>query len=148
MAHRRISQIRQRPSQVAVSRTTPCSRPATSLNVRLLHVSAGLGAMALLLLRILGFIDYLLTLYIYVLVAWAVLSWLVAFNVVNTRHPVVRAIADFLYRITEPVLRPIRRWMPNFGGIDVSPIVVWLIILFIQWVIIPAIADLIRSTMA
>jgi YggT family protein len=59
----------------------------------------------------------------------------------------VRAIADFLYRITEPVLRPIRRWMPNFGGIDVSPIVVWLIILFIQWVIIPAIADLIRSTM-
>jgi len=104
--------------------------------------------MALLLLRILGFIDYLLTLYIYVLVAWAVLSWLVAFNVVNTRHPVVRAIADFLYRITEPVLRPIRRWMPNFGGIDVSPIVVWLIILFIQWVIIPAIADLIRSTMA
>jgi YggT family protein len=135
------------PSQVAVSRTTPCSRTATSLNVRLLHVSAGLGAMALLLLRILGFIDYLLTLYIYVLVAWAVLSWLVAFNVVNTRHPVVRAIADFLYRITEPVLRPIRRWMPNFGGIDVSPIVVWLIILFIQWVIIPAIADLIRSTM-
>jgi YggT family protein len=116
--------------------------------VRLLHVSAGLGAMALLLLRILGFIDYLLTLYIYVLVAWAVLSWLVAFNVVNTRHPVVRAIADFLYRITEPVLRPIRRWMPNFGGIDVSPIIVWLIILFIQWVIIPAIADLIRSTMA
>jgi YggT family protein len=115
--------------------------------VRLLHVSAGPGAMALLLLRILGFIDYLLTLYIYVLVAWAVLSWLVAFNVVNTRHPVVRAIADFLYRITEPVLRPIRRWMPNFGGIDVSPIVVWLIILFIQWVIIPAIADLIRSTM-
>jgi YggT family protein len=60
----------------------------------------------------------------------------------------VRAIADFLYRITEPVLRPIRRWMPNFGGIDISPIVVWLIILFIQWVIIPAIADLIRSTMA
>jgi YggT family protein len=104
--------------------------------------------MAQLLLRILGFIDYLLTLYIYVLVAWAVLSWLVAFNVVNTRHPVVRAIADFLYRITEPVLRPIRRWLPNFGGIDVSPIVVWLIILFTQWVIIPAIADLIRSTMA
>jgi len=104
--------------------------------------------MAQLLLRILGFIDYLLTLYIYVLVAWAVLSWLVAFNVVNTRHPVVRAIADFLYRITEPVLRPIRRWLPNFGGIDVSPIVVWLIILFTQWVIIPAIADLIRSTVA
>jgi YggT family protein len=104
--------------------------------------------MALLLLRILGFIDYLLTLYIYVLVAWAVLSWLVAFNVVNTRHPVVRAIADFLYRITDPLLRPIRRWMPNFGGIDISPIILWLVILFIQWVIIPAIADLIRSTMA
>ena len=92
--------------------------------------------MALLLLRILNFIDFLLTLYIYVLVAWAVLSWLLAFNVVNTRHPVVHAIAEFLYRITEPVLRPIRNRMPNLGGIDISPIIAWIIILFIKYVII------------
>ncbi len=102
--------------------------------------------MTQLLLRILGFIDFLLTLYIYILVAWAVLSWLVAFNVVNTRHPVVHMIAEFLYRVTEPVLRPIRRRLPSFGGIDISPIVLWIIILFIQWVIIPFLADLIRGS--
>jgi YggT family protein len=101
--------------------------------------------MASLLLSILGFIGFLLTLYIYVLIAWAVLSWLLAFNVVNTRHPVVHAIAEFLYRITEPVLRPIRSRLPNLGGIDISPIIAWIIILFIQWVILPFLASLIRG---
>jgi YggT family protein len=100
--------------------------------------------MTSLLLNILSFIGFLLGLYIYVLIAWAVLSWLLAFNVVNTRHPVVNTIADVLYRITEPVLRPIRRRLPNLGGIDISPIIVWLIILFILWVILPFIADLIK----
>jgi YggT family protein len=101
--------------------------------------------MASLLLSILGFINFLLTLYIYVLIAWAVLSWLLAFNVVNTRHPVVHAIAEFLYRITEPVLRPIRSRMPNLGGIDISPIIAWIIILFVQWVVLPFLASLIRG---
>jgi YggT family protein len=101
--------------------------------------------MASLLLRILEFINFLLTLYIYVLIAWAVLSWLIAFNVVNTRHPLVNAIVELLYRITEPVLRPIRRRIPNLGGIDISPIIVWIIIVFVQWVILPFIADLIRG---
>ena len=101
--------------------------------------------MASLLLSILSFIGFLLSLYIYVLIAWAVLSWLLAFNVVNTRHPVVNTIAEFLYRITEPVLRPIRQRLPNLGGIDISPIIAWLIILFILWVVLPFIADLIRS---
>jgi len=101
--------------------------------------------MASLLLSILAFINFLLTLYIYVLIAWAVLSWLLAFNIVNTRHPVVHAIVEFLYRITEPVLRPVRNRLPNLGGIDISPIVAWIIILFIQWVILPFIAELIRG---
>jgi YggT family protein len=101
--------------------------------------------MTSLLVSILGFISFILWLYVYVLVAWAVLSWLLAFNVVNTRHPVVNTIAEFLYRITEPVLRPIRNRLPNLGGIDISPIVAWLIILFIQWVILPFIVQLIRS---
>jgi YggT family protein len=100
--------------------------------------------MTSLLLSILSFIGFLLELYIYVLIAWAVLSWLLAFNVVNTRHPVVNTIAEFLYRITEPVLRPIRQRLPNLGGIDISPIIAWLIILFILWVILPFIADLIK----
>jgi YggT family protein len=73
-----------------------------------------------------------LQLYMYLVVAWVILSWLIAFNVINTRNPFVAAVGDFLYRITEPVLRPIRRMMPNLGGIDISPIVLFLIIIFIQ----------------
>ena len=65
----------------------------------------------------------LITLYIWLVVASAVLSWLVAFNVVNPQNNVVRVIGDFLYRITEPALAPIRRFMPDLGGIDISPIV-------------------------
>ena len=80
-------------------------------------------------------IDLALQLYIYLLVAAAVLSWLIAFNVVNVRNQFVAAIADFLYRITEPALRPIRNIMPNLGGIDISPIILILIIMFIQRVI-------------
>ena len=92
------------------------------------------------MIELLSFISYVLTLYIYILIAAAVLSWLIAFNVVNTRSPVVSAIGEFLYRITEPVLRPIRNRLPNLGGIDISPIIVILIIIFIQSVIIPNIA--------
>jgi YggT family protein len=72
----------------------------------------------------------------------AILSWLIAFNVVNTRNPVVRMIAELLYRLTEPALRPIRSLLPNMGGIDISPIILFLIILFIQSVILPNIAKL------
>jgi YggT family protein len=92
------------------------------------------------MIELLSFISYLLQLYIYILIAAAVLSWLIAFNVVNTRSPVVHGIAEFLYRITEPVLRPIRNMLPNLGGIDISPIIVILIIIFIQSVLIPNIA--------
>ena len=84
-----------------------------------------------------AFISYLLQLYIYILIAAAVLSWLVAFNVVNVRNPIVAAIGEFLYRITEPVLRPIRNALPNMGGIDISPVIVILIIIFIQAVVLP-----------
>jgi YggT family protein len=88
------------------------------------------------MLRLLYFIDLVLNLYVFVLIAAALLSWLVAFNVVNTRNPVVAMLGEFLYRITEPVLRPIRNMLPNFGGIDISPIVAILAIYFIQIVII------------
>jgi YggT family protein len=77
-----------------------------------------------------------LRLYVWLLIAAAVLSWLVAFNVVNTRNQVVATIGDFLYRITEPVLRPIRSIMPNLGGIDISPVILILIIFFIESVIV------------
>ena len=81
--------------------------------------------------------DTVVQLFIYVLIASAVLSWLVAFNVVNVRNPIVAQIGEVLYRITEPVLRPIRNALPNMGGIDISPVIVILIIIFIQWVVLP-----------
>ena len=90
--------------------------------------------------ELLRFISFILQLYVYVLIAAAVLSWLIAFNVVNTRNDIVRAIGNALYQMTEPVLRPIRKILPNMGGLDLSPIVVILIIIFIQSVIIPNIA--------
>jgi YggT family protein len=77
-------------------------------------------------------IDMVLNLYMWVLIASAILSWLVAFNVINTRNRVVYAIGDFLYRITEPVLRPIRRFLPNFGGVDLSPVVLILLLIFLR----------------
>jgi YggT family protein len=80
-------------------------------------------------------IDLALELYIYLLVGAAVFSWLIAFNVVNTRNQFVGMVADFLYRITEPALRPIRRRIPNLGGIDISPLILVFIIIFIRYVI-------------
>ena len=69
-------------------------------------------------------------------IASAILSWLIAFNVVNTRNQFVAGIAEFLYRITEPALRPIRQRLPNLGGLDISPIVLILLIMLIQRIII------------
>jgi len=71
-------------------------------------------------------------LYIWLLIAQAVLSWLIAFNVVNTRNQFVAMVWDFLYRITEPALGPIRRLLPNLGGIDISPVILILLIIFIE----------------
>jgi YggT family protein len=92
------------------------------------------------MIELLVFIAYLLWLYVYVLIAAAVLSWLVAFNVVNPRNQFVAMLGEFLYRITEPVLRPIRTRLPNLGGIDISPLIVVLIIVFITNVVIPVLA--------
>jgi YggT family protein len=85
---------------------------------------------------LLDVILILLDLYIYIVIAAAVLSWLVAFNVVNPRNQFVAMVGEFLYRITDPVLRPIRNMLPNMGGIDISPIVLFLIIILIQRVIV------------
>ncbi|MBN9442877.1 MAG: YggT family protein [Bosea sp. (in: a-proteobacteria)] len=77
-----------------------------------------------------------LQIYVWILIASAVLSWLIAFNVINTRNQFVATVWDMLYRMTEPVLRPIRERLPNLGGLDISPIILLLIIYFIQSVII------------
>jgi YggT family protein len=75
-------------------------------------------------------IDTVITIYIWVVIASAVLSWLVAFNVINTRNRFVLTVGDVLHRLTEPALRPIRRVLPSFGGVDLSPIVLILLLAF------------------
>jgi YggT family protein len=81
---------------------------------------------------LLWLIDSLLELYMWIIIIQVVLSWLVAFNVVNTRNRVVYAIGDALFRLTEPVMGPVRRLLPNLGGIDISPIIVLLLIAFLR----------------
>jgi YggT family protein len=78
-----------------------------------------------LILRVLDF-------YSYVIIATAIMSWLLAFDVINFRNDFVRTIWNFLNAMTEPLLRPIRRILPNLGGIDVSPIILLLLLMFVQ----------------
>jgi YggT family protein len=78
----------------------------------------------------------IIDLYIWLLIAAAVLSWLIAFNVVNTRNPIVANVGEFLYRITEPALRPIRNMLPNLGGIDVSPVILIILLLFLKQLVL------------
>lgn len=77
-------------------------------------------------------ISTLIQLYIWILIANAVLSWLVAFNVVNPSNNVVRTIGETLYRLTEPVLRPIRQILPSLGGLDISPVIAIILLIFVQ----------------
>ncbi|WP_259781246.1 YggT family protein [Aestuariispira ectoiniformans] len=74
--------------------------------------------------------------YVFLLIANAILSWLVAFNVVNTRNQLVYSVGLFLHKITEPALRPIRKVIPYIGGIDISPVVLILLLFFIQRLVI------------
>ena len=84
---------------------------------------------------ILWLVDTLIRLYIYVVIAMAIVSWLIAFQVINTRNQFVRQVAEFLFRITEPALRPIRSILPNLGGIDISPVILIIGLLFLEQVI-------------
>ncbi len=81
---------------------------------------------------LLQLIVTVIQIYVWIIIAGAILSWLVAFNVVNTRNAFVNAVAETLDRLTEPALRPIRRILPNLGGIDISPIVLILLLVFAQ----------------
>ena len=74
----------------------------------------------------------ILKLYSYVVIANVVISWLVGFNVLNTSNRLVYAILDFTYRLTDPVLNKIRRFLPNLGVFDISPIILLLLIWFIE----------------
>ena len=84
---------------------------------------------------VLNVILIALQMYTYVIIVVAIMSWLIAFNVINVYNNVVRTIWDSLNAVTEPALRPIRRMLPNFSGVDLSPLVLILLIILIQNII-------------
>jgi YggT family protein len=81
---------------------------------------------------LLQLISTVITIYIWLLIIQAVLSWLIAFGVVNTRNRAVIMIGDMMWRLTEPALRPIRRILPHLGGIDISPVILILLLWFVR----------------
>ena len=87
------------------------------------------------ILNVAGLINTLIRYYIWVVIIAIIATWLVQFNVLDRRNRVVFAIVDFLFRITEPALRPIRRRMPFFGGIDFSPFILIVLLTLLQYVI-------------
>lgn len=88
------------------------------------------------MIPLINFIVMVIQMYIWVIIASAVMSWLIAFGVVNTHNRFVFMVADFLQRVTEPAIAPIRRYMPDLGGIDISPIILILLLIFIQSVVL------------
>ena len=76
--------------------------------------------------------DTVINLYMWVVIIWVIMSWLVSFQVVNTHNRFVYLVNDFLHRLTDPALRPIRRVTPNLGGIDLAPLVLILILYFLR----------------
>ncbi|AVM75818.1 YggT family protein [Magnetospirillum gryphiswaldense] len=91
--------------------------------------------MDIILEPLLTVIYFALEFYWYVVLATVIFSWLLAFGVINTYNHAVRTIGDVLARLTEPALKPLRRWLPDVGAVDLSPIALWLIILFLQMVV-------------
>lgn len=77
-------------------------------------------------------IQIALNILVWMVIVQAIMSWLVAFGVINTRNRFVYLVGDFLYRVTEPLLRPIRSVLPDLGGIDLSPVVLLLAVVFVQ----------------
>ena len=97
------------------------------------------------LLRLIDFLGYLVQLYVYIVIASVILSWLMAFGVVNPYNPTVRAIWQGVNAVTEPLLRPIRNILPNMGAIDLSPVVLLLLCFFVQSVVLGTLRDLVAT---
>ncbi len=90
------------------------------------------------------FISQLIRMYEYIVIASVIMSWLIGFGIINPYNNIARAIWNFLRTVTEPALRPIRRMLPDFGGIDISPIILLLGLEFVQAVILPNIMKAVR----
>ncbi len=83
------------------------------------------------MISLINLILLIIQIYSYLIIASAIISWLIAFDVINMRNNFVRNVGDFLFKVTEPALKPIRNILPNLGGIDVSPIILLLILWFV-----------------
>ena len=91
--------------------------------------------------RLLVFIDWLLGFYAFILIVAAVISWLIAFDVISARNNLVKSVLPTLFVLTEPALRPIRRFVPPLGGLDLSFLVLFILIQLVRMVIIPGLED-------
>ena len=80
-------------------------------------------------------VDSIITIYLWIIIVNAVLSWLVAFNILNTQNRFVFSVLDATYKMTDPVLNRIRRFIPTFGSIDVSPVILILLLMFLRNII-------------
>lgn len=89
-----------------------------------------------MLFGLLQFVDLVLNLIIFIIIAQVIVSWLLAFNILNMSNQFVAMVANALHQITDPLLRPIRKFVPSFGGLDISPIILFLAIYFIRLVIL------------
>ena len=113
--------------------------PVNDIGVEVRGVSTSTAAsqkVGKLMRAILDIVMVVLNLFTWVIIAGAVLSWLIAFGVVNIRNDFVRSIWNFFLALTEPFLRPIRNFLPSTGGIDISPIILLLVVMLIQRIII------------
>ena len=77
-------------------------------------------------------LDSVITIYLWIIIINAILSWLVAFNVLNTQNRFVFSVLDATYKLTDPALNKIRRFMPTFGSIDISPVILILLLMFLR----------------
>jgi YggT family protein len=109
-----------------------CTKPPSALHVAQFQSFAAITMVNPFLWLILN----LLNLYFYVILASVIMSWLIGFNVINGANPYVRQIVFALRRLTEPLLGPIRRFLPDLGGLDISPIILLLALQFVQYLIV------------
>ena len=77
-------------------------------------------------------LDSVITIYLWIIIINAILSWLVAFNILNTQNRFVFSVLDVTYKLTDPALNKIRRFIPTFGSIDISPVILILLLMFLR----------------
>ena len=80
-------------------------------------------------------ISQIIELFIWLLIIQAIMSWLITFGIINTQSSIVNMIGNFIYKITEPLLKPIRNLLPEFGGVDISPVILIILLIFLRNII-------------